>query len=81
MRNARSKNSGELIKMLQENPRTVVLFTHRHSLEALRYSLPGNLRIVETVTFKREKEVGDWFDVLTTETPWGLCDLAVVERK
>jgi hypothetical protein len=81
IRAARSKNSSELIQMLQQNPRTVVLFTHRHSLEAMRYVLPGDLRIVETVTFQRENEVGNWFDVLSTETPWGLCDLAVVERR
>jgi 4-amino-4-deoxy-L-arabinose transferase-like glycosyltransferase len=81
LRAARSKNSSELIQMLQENPRTVVLFTHRHSLESIRYCLPNNLRIVETVTFQTEKDVGKWFDVLSTETPWGLCDLAVVERK
>jgi hypothetical protein len=67
--------------MLRKQPRTVVLFTHRHSLEALRYSLPPDLVIVEVVTFKREKSVGAWFDVLTTETPWGLCDLAVVEKR
>jgi hypothetical protein len=70
--------------MLQENPRTVVLFTHRHSLQefknALYFSRTTNLNIVEVVTFKRDKENGVLFDVLTTETPWGLCDLAVVER-
>ena len=81
LRAARSKNSSELIQMIQQNPRTVVLFTHRHSLDAVKFILPGDLKIVETVTFKREKDVGEWFDVLTTETPWGLCDLAVVERK
>jgi 4-amino-4-deoxy-L-arabinose transferase-like glycosyltransferase len=81
LRAARSKYSLELIEMLRQQPRTVVLFTHRHSLEALRYSLPPDLVIVEVVTFKRDKNVGAWFDVLTTETPWGLCDLAVVERR
>jgi 4-amino-4-deoxy-L-arabinose transferase-like glycosyltransferase len=81
LRAARSKDSREFIAMLQENPRTVVLFTHRHSLEALRFSLPPNLKIVEVVSFRREKNEGEWFDLLTAETPWGLCDLAVVERQ
>lgn len=80
LRNVRSKQYPEIIKLLQEQPRTVVLFTHRHSLEALRYSLPPDLKIVEIQTFKRERENGVLFDVLATETPWGLCDLAVVER-
>ena len=80
IRTARSKNSLELISLLHEQPRTVVLFTHRHSLEALRFSLPHDLQIVEVITFKRDKENGLLFDLLTTETPWGLCDLAVVER-
>jgi 4-amino-4-deoxy-L-arabinose transferase-like glycosyltransferase len=80
LRTARSKDYFELIQMLRDNPRTVVLLTHRHSLAALRFSLPGDLQIVEVVSFKREKDVGEWFDVLTAETPWGLCDLAVVER-
>ncbi len=84
LRTARSKNALDMIQMLQENPRTVVLFTHRHSLQefknALYFSRTTNLKIVEVVTFKRDKENGVLFDVLTTETPWGLCDLAVVER-
>ena len=80
LRAARSKDSRELIGMLEENPRTVVLFTHRHSLEALRFVLPPHLKFTEFVSFRREKEQGEWFDALTTETPWGLCDLAVVEK-
>ncbi len=66
--------------MLEENPRTVVLFTHRHSLEAMRYVLPPSLKFTEFVSFRREKEHGVLFDALATETPWGLCDLAVVEK-
>jgi 4-amino-4-deoxy-L-arabinose transferase-like glycosyltransferase len=81
LRISRSKEALELIKMLQDRPRTILLFTHRHSLEALRDSLPGDLAIVEVVTFKRDKAVAQWFDALTTETPWGLCDLAVIERR
>jgi hypothetical protein len=77
LRSARSKYAVDLVADMLQRPRTVVLFTHRHSLEALRYALPSELRVTDVVEFKRpagglEKLVGD--------TPWGLCHLAVVER-
>jgi hypothetical protein len=34
--NFRSKETPELVKVARTRPRTVVLFTHRHSSEALR---------------------------------------------
>jgi hypothetical protein len=80
LRNVRSKEALELYAMLRERPRTVVLLTHRHSLDAIRYALPPTLRIVEVVTFKCARDNGAVFDALTTETPWGLCDLIVIER-
>jgi 4-amino-4-deoxy-L-arabinose transferase-like glycosyltransferase len=80
LRAARSKDSREVIAMLEENPRTVVLFTHRHSLEAMRFVLPPHLKVTKFESFRREKQHGALFDALATETPWGLCDLAVVEK-
>jgi hypothetical protein len=65
--------------MLQERRRTVVLFTHSHSLESMRFVLPPHMRIVERVSFHRGNGVIG-FDVLTGETPWGLCDLVVIEN-
>jgi hypothetical protein len=77
----RSKESVELLQLLQQRQRTVLLFTHRSSLDSLRGPLAAaGLNLVEVVSFQREKSVGQWFDVLSTETPWGLCDLAVVEK-
>jgi len=81
LRNIRTKNSNELIETLRMNPRTVILFTHRHSLDGLRTWLPADLVIVEEVAFDHDKSVGKWYDILSTETPWGLCDLAVIERR
>jgi hypothetical protein len=80
LRTTRSKNSQELVDMLYERPRTVVLFTHRHSLDALKYVLPRDLKIAEVISFRRKNDMGDWLDVLSGETPWGLCDLVVVEN-
>jgi 4-amino-4-deoxy-L-arabinose transferase-like glycosyltransferase len=43
VRSFRSKDTPLLVRHLQENPRTVVLCGHRHSLEQLREVLPANL--------------------------------------
>lgn len=79
LRNVRSKHVNSLVLQLLENRRTVVLFTHRHSLEALRCALPKELRIVQTHSLRRAVRPGPlgW---LITDTPWGLCDLACIER-
>ena len=42
-RSYRSKQTPVMIQFLLEQPRTVILFTHRHSLEALRQVLPPAL--------------------------------------
>ena len=60
-------------------PRTVVLFTHEHSLSAFREALPPSLRITETVSLKRSTGLGATADKLAGKTPWGLCDIAVIE--
>jgi 4-amino-4-deoxy-L-arabinose transferase-like glycosyltransferase len=44
----RSKVTDELVTDLQNNPRTVVLFSHRHSLEQLRNALPPGLEMTHT---------------------------------
>lgn len=81
LQNTRSKYSQELIEDLLERDRTIVLFTHRHSLQAMKFVLPPDLVIVEVVSFRRDRDAGYLFDWLAGETPWGLCDLAVVERR
>ncbi len=53
LRNIRSKQSQTLVEDMLTRPRTVVLFTHRHSLETLKEVLPPRLRIAETATLRR----------------------------
>jgi 4-amino-4-deoxy-L-arabinose transferase-like glycosyltransferase len=82
----RSKEILDLVQFLREHPRTVVLFTHRHSLKGFCEALPPDLHVVEqsrqdlpTLAVLPERlshKVNDWMG----ETELGLCDIAVVER-
>src|SRR4029079_2775320 len=48
----RSKETPALIRFLLDQPRAVVLFTHRHSLKGLRAVLPPDLHLTgETPLF------------------------------
>jgi hypothetical protein len=87
LRSYRSKQTHLLIQFLQERPRTVLLFTHRHSLRGLRHALPPDLRLVKEKHFGLSTIAGlpeglaqklTW---LMGETSLGLCDVAVVERR
>lgn len=71
LHNFRSKETPEMISFLFEHKRTVILFTHRHSLEALRRVLPAQLRIVEEVPMCGSAKPG----------PEGMCYLAVIEKQ
>jgi hypothetical protein len=83
----RSKQTHLLLYSLLKQPRTVVLLTHRHSLQGLRYALPPELQIVD----ERHLGLGEipglsesLMQKLTWwlgETSLGLCDIAVVERR
>jgi hypothetical protein len=85
--NYRSKQTHLLVYFLLRQPRTVVLLTHRHSLEGLRHALPPELRVVD------EKHLGlralpGLSEALMEKVAWwmgetslGLCDLAVIERR
>jgi hypothetical protein len=87
LRNFRSKETHLLVQDMLKRPRTVVLFTHRHSLQGLRFALPAELRIVDV----KHLGLGDLPGVpanimsrlswLMGETSLGLCDVAVVERQ
>jgi hypothetical protein len=80
----RSKEIEELRKLVRENPRTVVLCTHRHSLHGLKELLPPEVCVVESV----HVGLGDVPGVphrfrkplanLMGETALGLCDVAVI---
>ncbi|MCS7047479.1 MAG: hypothetical protein NZO58_14065, partial [Gemmataceae bacterium] len=47
-RTYRSKEIAALLTALERQPRAVVLFAHRNSLETLRRCLPSHLRMIET---------------------------------
>jgi 4-amino-4-deoxy-L-arabinose transferase-like glycosyltransferase len=85
LRSYRSKDIDELRKLVRENPRTVILCTHRHSRLALHQLLPPEVRIVEEVHVGLEELPGvpgplrKGLAVLMGETALGLSDLAVVE--
>src|SRR5262245_11978456 len=85
LRSYRSKEIDDLRVTMMLHPRTVVLCTHRHSLNGLRQALPPNVRVVDEAHFglARVPWLPGWLaDRLSNwsgETAWGLCDLAVVE--
>jgi 4-amino-4-deoxy-L-arabinose transferase-like glycosyltransferase len=70
LRTFRSKETPALIAFLQQRPRAVVLFTHRHSLDALRQVLPPDLRLTDERPLCGSAKRG----------VEGLCYLAVVEH-
>jgi len=59
-------------------PRTVVLFTTMNAFDGMKNGLPPSLRLVEHATFRRPKG-SSVLDKLSGSSPWGLCDIAVVE--
>jgi 4-amino-4-deoxy-L-arabinose transferase-like glycosyltransferase len=86
LRHYRSKEMEPFVHFLLERPRTVVLFTHRHSLEGFHHFLPANLHVTEVSHQGLGKMAGlsegfmDQLGALMGETALGLCDIAVVER-
>ncbi len=85
LRNYRSKQIEELRALVRQNSRTVILCTHRHSLDGLRELLPPEVEITETAHFGLDEVPGlpnRWQEKarkLLGQTALGLCDLAVVE--
>lgn len=71
-RSYRSKETTKMLYYLHENPRTVILFTHRHSLEGLKRVLPKALRITGETPLS-----GSWRDWMKPE----YCYMAIVERR
>ncbi|MGE3806745.1 MAG: ArnT family glycosyltransferase [Gemmataceae bacterium] len=70
-RSYRSKETPTLIQDLLDQPRTVILFTHRHSLEGLRLVLPPQLKLVKETPLS-----GSWRDWMKPE----YCYMAIVKR-
>jgi 4-amino-4-deoxy-L-arabinose transferase-like glycosyltransferase len=71
-RSWREKQIGDLLNFLQEQPRTVVLFTHRHSPAGLAYFLPARGLELKNLTSMSHS----WVSSLATED----CLMGVVER-
>jgi hypothetical protein len=72
----RSKDVNQLIVEMHHRPRTVVLFTHRHSYEAFKHALPETLTVTDAVSLRRTPGL---LGTLVGDTPWGLADVAVVQ--
>jgi hypothetical protein len=85
LRNFRSKDIEDLRTLVRLRPRTVILCTHRHSLQGLHQLLPPDVRIVEEVHYGLANIRGvppglmKMLVKLMGETALGLCDIAVVE--
>jgi hypothetical protein len=47
LRTFRSKETNVLVEFLRQRPRTVIVFTHRHSLDALRHAFTPDLELVQ----------------------------------
>jgi hypothetical protein len=87
IRSFRSKEVDALRAALRANPRTIVVCTHRHSLHGLRQAMPPELWLHD----ETHCGLGDIPGIpaalmskivhLAGETPLGLCDVAVVERR
>lgn len=77
----RTKNIGDLINQCHARPRTVIMFTHRHSMEAFAQALPPQLfmKLTPLADF-RNKDAGGMMDKAFGGAPWGLSAIAAVEH-
>lgn len=71
LRSYRSKETPTLIADLLDQPRTVILFSHRHALETLRTVLPPELQLTHTTPLFGSTKPGRE----------GRCYMAAVERR
>ena len=87
LRTFRSKETNVLVEFLRQRPRTVIVFTHRHSLDALRHAFTPDLELVQRKHMGLGRIPGlsstlmDRVSNLIGETSLGLCDVAVVLHK
>ena len=78
----RTKDANKMIVESHFRPKTVVLFTHDHSLHGFKETLRGAVGCRVSVTDSRDmrrKDGQKWVNDLLGGGPWGLCDIAVVE--
>lgn len=78
----RTKNIGDLINDCYSRPRTIIMFTHRHSLEAFAQALPPqlNMKLTPLADF-RSRDRDNIIDKALGGAPWGLSAIAAVERR
>ncbi len=76
----RSKYNRELMESLRERDRTIVILTHRHSLAMLKEQLPADLKIVAEYHACKPKAEQGMLEKILGDGPWGLSDVAIVER-
>lgn len=82
LRPVRTKDGNRMIVDSHFRPRTVILFTHDHSLAGFKEQLRGAVGCRVSVTGEqslRRKGGQDWVNDLLGNGPWGLCDIAVIE--
>jgi 4-amino-4-deoxy-L-arabinose transferase-like glycosyltransferase len=75
----RSKDVNQFIVDCHFRPKTVVLFTHNHSYSAFQEILPAGVKITEHTCFRHKDSLGGLLDKFSGRSPWGLCDIAVIE--
>ncbi|HEX3150242.1 MAG TPA: glycosyltransferase family 39 protein [Gemmataceae bacterium] len=80
LKSCRTRVSQELVEELIQRDRSVVLFTHRHSLDTFKQVLPPQLKVTETLAVKQPGSGGKILDNMVGDGAWGLCHVAVVER-
>ncbi|MEZ6140177.1 MAG: glycosyltransferase family 39 protein [Zavarzinella sp.] len=80
LQSLRSKHSQKLVMAIENDGKALVLFTHSHSLETFKQVLPPHMKVTEAMPARHQGTGFRWLDGLIGETPWGLCDIAVVER-
>ncbi|MFO0939011.1 MAG: glycosyltransferase family 39 protein [Gemmataceae bacterium] len=77
----RSKDANQVILDSHFRPKTVVLFTHRHSYELFVQTLPPSLTVTQSVSLIKKKSNHSLIDMIIGDSPWGLCHIAVLEPK
>ncbi|QVL34903.1 glycosyltransferase family 39 protein [Telmatocola sphagniphila] len=77
----RGKQANDLLKKVLEVPRTVVLFTHDHSLGTFEPIMPHDIYLEESISLRKPRREQNIIDRVIGANPWGLCDIAVVKHK
>jgi hypothetical protein len=77
----KGKQGNDLLQKVLTVPRTVVLFTHDHSLRTFEPMMPGDIYLKESISLRVPAKQQTLLDKLIGVTPWGLCDIAVVQHK